>query len=117
MNKIDIAIEALNRIKSPISFMQKELKEGEHLNGVYAVQLARDANYLQSIAKKALTEIDESPSLSSAEEAIEFAEWKEKNYRGNGPLYYNEKDSLKSISETEYFNIPELYNLYKQSKK
>lgn len=63
--KIEIAIEALHRIKSPISFMQKELKEGEQLNGQYAIQLASDAKYLQSIAEKTLTEIESIPPQSS----------------------------------------------------
>lgn len=114
MNKIDIAIEALNRIKSPISFMQKELKEGEHLNGVYAVQLARDANYLQSIAKKALTEIDESPSLSSAEEAIEFAEWISEATGVNKDIYI---DRNPFGIGGGYYTISELYKHYQQSKK
>ncbi len=47
---------ALEEIVSPIKFMQNRLQEGERLNGEYAIMLAKDANYLQSIAKKALEE-------------------------------------------------------------
>lgn len=46
--------EALQEIINPIEKMRKDLKEDERLEGMYAVQLSNDANYLKSIAKKAL---------------------------------------------------------------
>lgn len=45
---------ALSEIVSPISYMQNRLKEGEQLNGIYAVKLADDANYLRGIAANAI---------------------------------------------------------------
>jgi hypothetical protein len=50
--------EALEEIKSPINYMQKRLKEGEQLNGFYAIQLANDANYLRSIAASLIKDLD-----------------------------------------------------------
>lgn len=69
MTKEEIAIEALKRIKSPITFMQNELQKDEQLNGQYAIQLANDAKYLQSIAEKALTEISSLPSVDLIKKA------------------------------------------------
>lgn len=109
MNKTEIAIEALQRIKSPIYFMQKELKEGELLNGVSAVQLARDAKYLQSIAEKALIEI-ESPSEQSSTVGVEEIkqEFKELRvyindiYQGAGKnmqIWIEFSDKLKALEQ------------------
>ena len=47
--------EALEEIINPIRFMQERLEEGEQLNGMVAVQLANNAEYLRDIAKAALT--------------------------------------------------------------
>lgn len=47
--------EALEKIAYPITHLQKEAaKEGCKLDGVAAVSLAKDSNWLSSIAKKAL---------------------------------------------------------------
>ena len=46
---------ALEEIIAPIPFMEKRLEEGERLNGLVAVQLAEDAEYLRDIAYKAVT--------------------------------------------------------------
>lgn len=56
----------------------------------------------------------ESPSLSSAEEAIGFAEWiisigYDKNHKSG---WYDPNERY-----PKYFSMNELYNLYKQSKK
>lgn len=48
-------VTALEEIIAPIPFMEKRLKEGERLNGLVAVQLAEDAEYLRDIAYKAVT--------------------------------------------------------------
>lgn len=45
--------KALEEIANPIEFMRKRLKEGEQLNGQYAVMLSQDHNFLKSIAKDA----------------------------------------------------------------
>lgn len=47
-------VDALEEIIAPIPFMQERLEEGMQLNGMAAVQLAKDAEYLRDIAKKAL---------------------------------------------------------------
>jgi hypothetical protein len=48
-------VEALEEIIHPVRFMQERLEEGEQLNGMVAVQLAEDAEYLRDIAIAALT--------------------------------------------------------------
>jgi hypothetical protein len=45
---------ALEQISNPIKFMQNNLKEGEKLDGFYAIQLSQSASYLKDIAKEAL---------------------------------------------------------------
>lgn len=49
---------ALEEIVNPIKFMRERLKEGEKLEGTYAVILSQDHNYLKSIAQKALDTIN-----------------------------------------------------------
>lgn len=46
--------EALKEILYPVRYMQERLEEGMQLNGLAAVQLANDAEYLRDIAKRAL---------------------------------------------------------------
>lgn len=48
-------VVALEEINDPIRFMQERLEEGEQLNSMAAIQLAKDAEYLRDIAKAALT--------------------------------------------------------------
>jgi hypothetical protein len=52
--EIDRLKEGLKEIVSPILFMQDRLQEGEKLNGMMAIQLSEDPNYLKEIAKKVL---------------------------------------------------------------
>lgn len=47
-------VDALEEIIHPVQFMQERLEEGEQLNGMVAVQLADDAEYLRDIAIAAL---------------------------------------------------------------
>ena len=47
-------VEALEEIVNPVRFMRERLEEGEQLNGMVAVQLAKDAEYLKGIAIAAL---------------------------------------------------------------
>ena len=47
-------IVALEEIIHPVRFMQARLEEGEQLNGMVAVQLTKDPEYLKDIAKAAL---------------------------------------------------------------
>ena len=51
-------VEALEEIIHPVRFMKERLEEGERLNGMVAVQLAKDAEYLRDIARKALTSLN-----------------------------------------------------------
>lgn len=52
-------IQSLRDIADPISKMRRELPEGAQLNGMMAVTLSGDANYLKESARKALREIGE----------------------------------------------------------
>ena len=47
-------VEALERIANPISFMMSKLQDGEKLNGVAALNLSTDSEYLKDIARAAL---------------------------------------------------------------
>lgn len=49
-----VTSQALRDIIDPVSKMKRELKSNEQLNGVQAVKLSEDHNYLKSIAKNAL---------------------------------------------------------------
>jgi len=51
--KLEIAMQALEDICNPLGALERNLKEGEKLNGL-AVQIIKDPYYLQGIAKKAL---------------------------------------------------------------
>lgn len=53
-NKEEIYLNALKAIARPIQHLQSQLKEGEGLDGIIALQLSNDADYLKGIAKKAL---------------------------------------------------------------
>lgn len=46
---------ALEEIVDPIKAMKEKLKDGEKLNGLYAVDLSNNANYLKRIAENALS--------------------------------------------------------------
>jgi hypothetical protein len=48
--------ESLKEIESPISFMRNRLQEGEELNGIMAIELSKDHNYLKGIARKVLSD-------------------------------------------------------------
>lgn len=47
-------VDALEMIINPIEAMRRELQEGEQLNGMVAMQLASDPEYLRGVAKAAL---------------------------------------------------------------
>jgi len=57
--KLQIALQALKDIVDPIGSFQRNLKEGETINGLMAVKLSEDHFYLKDIAQKALTAIQE----------------------------------------------------------
>ena len=59
MEKYEIAVQALRDIVDPIGAARRALKEDERLNGQYAYLMSNDANYLKSIAEKALNELGE----------------------------------------------------------
>jgi hypothetical protein len=56
--KYDLALKALKEINDPIAAMRNNLKEGEILNGIMAVALSKDPEYLRNIAFGALSEIN-----------------------------------------------------------
>lgn len=49
-------VEALEEITNPIKAMESRLKEGERLDGISAIRIAYDVEYLKQIATKALAE-------------------------------------------------------------
>lgn len=56
-------LEALSEIAFPIMAIQlRAERDGMQVNGVMAVQIASDANYLRDIARKALEKIGEDPA-------------------------------------------------------
>lgn len=55
--KLQIALQALKDIIDPIGSFQRGLKEGETINGLMAIRLSEDHNYLKEIAQKALIAI------------------------------------------------------------
>jgi len=55
----DVAIVALKKIANPIQYLQEEAeKEGAKSDGYMAIQLIKDANFYQEIARKALKELN-----------------------------------------------------------
>ena len=57
--KLEIALEALEKIANPIKFFRQEAeKQGAKLDGFTAVQIAKDGNWLSGVADKALTVIE-----------------------------------------------------------
>jgi len=54
--KLEIAMQALEDICNPLGALERNLKEGEKLNGL-AVQIIKDPYYLQGIAKEAIARI------------------------------------------------------------
>lgn len=52
--------EAIENIANPIEYLRKEAeKEGGKLDGMYAVYMAKDGNWLQEMARKALVKVQE----------------------------------------------------------
>jgi hypothetical protein len=56
--KLKIVIQALEDIKDPITAFKRNLKEGDKFDGMMAIQLSNNANYLKEIAKTALMDIN-----------------------------------------------------------
>jgi len=56
--KLAIAVQALQDVAYPITKMRRELEEGCQLNGLMAVTLSRDPEYLRTIATDALKKIE-----------------------------------------------------------
>ena len=46
--------EALDRIADPIAYMERNLKEGERLDGMMAIHIANNPEYLKKIAEAAI---------------------------------------------------------------
>lgn len=55
----EFAVQALKDIIAPISMMERNLKDGEKLDGMMAVNLQNNAQYLREIATDALKELGE----------------------------------------------------------
>lgn len=58
IDKLNIAIEGLERIQSPIRYLQQEAeKSGASLDGQYAVGLSQDYNFLKGLATQTLNRL------------------------------------------------------------
>ena len=57
--KLVLAIDTLKEIVDPIKVMKESLKEGETLNGMMAIQISNDSNYLKNIAITTLKKLKE----------------------------------------------------------
>ena len=67
------AIKWLERIANPIKYLQEEAeKDGSKLDGAMAIQLSKDANWLQSLAEQAIKEIQSTTKdgIKSANEKL-----------------------------------------------
>ena len=62
-------LAALEKIANPISYFQKELKEGERLEGAIVLALSNDANWLKEVAREAIDNYKSSPSYTQVESA------------------------------------------------
>lgn len=56
-NKLQIAVNALERIENPILAMRNEVPQGSLFNGYAAVEMMKNPNYYIDIATTALTQI------------------------------------------------------------
>lgn len=57
MEKLQIALQALQDIIDPVGAIKSKIQPTEQLNGSYAILLSNDPNYLKDIAKEALRRI------------------------------------------------------------
>lgn len=103
---MDIAIKALQRIANPVKYFRDELKEGERLNGHYAIAISNDADWLKSQALTALESINATPSPDTG--AIKVLDWLLRMSDAgeidmvDGCFYYREdKDGDQPIDEKE----------------
>ena len=55
---LQIALKALEDIVNPIGYMKSQLKDGESLNGHYAIMISDKPKFYQDIAKEALEKIN-----------------------------------------------------------
>lgn len=55
--RLGLALQTLRDIVNPIGRMKRELPEGHQLNGMGAVMLSEDPNYLKGLAQDALRRI------------------------------------------------------------
>lgn len=55
---LQIALKALENIINPIGYMKSQLKDGESLEGHYAIMISDNPKFYQDIAKEALEEIN-----------------------------------------------------------
>lgn len=68
--------EALYKIANTISYLQEEAeKEGNKLDGMAAISLANDSNWLRSIAQKALTQVEERQQSEKEKKNRENEDW------------------------------------------
>lgn len=49
-----VLLDGLKEIKDPIKYMIKRLAPDERLEGIYAISIGKDSNYLKSIAENSL---------------------------------------------------------------
>lgn len=95
--------QALQKIANPIAYLQQEAEEQNgQLDGMRAIALANNANWLSSVAARALHEVSENEAqkklLSDAEDKVwddqreaMFNAWKEKEDKKEQLNLYDDK--------------------------
>lgn len=77
-SKEEIMRQALEKIANPIAYLQQEAKDqGGQLDGMGAIALANNANWLSSIAARALHEISEMEAQQKKLSDIEDKGWED----------------------------------------
>ena len=93
----DKLLEALEKIANPIKYLREDAeKQGAVLNGVAAIALAKDGDWLSEIAKKAIAEWQSNqPTVEPYQEIIDILE---ENYEASKNL--TDEDKARSAQET-----------------
>jgi len=108
------AKEALNKIYNPIGWMQNDAeKRGLRLDGMWAIKLAEDPNYLRKIANTALFELStleqEPEEEMYLKESVMKAINDEPELPGEMPdeIYYSFKDDKGALAELLRITVKE----------
>ena len=65
VNNNKIAMDALHQMAYPLNYLKEEaVKHGAIFNGTIAIEITKDAQYYQNVAKQALKDIEASTQKS-----------------------------------------------------